>query len=151
MVLLRYKCVVRFFDSRSSRAYCDNATKVMCVLKWPAPGRGPVVAGLCSRRLDTPSLVHSYTMRLQLLYLGLYVVSAQIQIRLEIHKNELDGIYWKFLSKHRGYNRVGGWNLVSYALKVTSENVSSKPVKSEPWSKHHIHWKQKNMEIVFYL
>jgi len=24
-------CILRFFDSRSSRAYCDNATKVMCV------------------------------------------------------------------------------------------------------------------------
>jgi len=24
-------CILRFFDSRSSRAYCDNATKVMCL------------------------------------------------------------------------------------------------------------------------
>jgi len=24
-------CILRFFDSRSSRAYCDNATKAMCV------------------------------------------------------------------------------------------------------------------------
>jgi len=24
-------CILHFFDSRSSRAYCDNATKLMCV------------------------------------------------------------------------------------------------------------------------
>jgi len=24
-------CILRFFDSSSSRVYCDNATKVMCV------------------------------------------------------------------------------------------------------------------------